>query len=647
MLFSVAWAAFWEADAPVALMADEAASGSGDSASSGGSVTSGDSAGSGEDFEPIQLPAPVRLGWGRDYRFLLELYRKQKPDSVLTDEFGVEYVDCPGMMYWSVEGENQRQYRIDLYRQDPEEGNVLIETVKEWKVTGSGTMDSNFRFFWDARSSGDYYFTVRALGDGVEYVDSEIAQSNVWTYEAPEDRLTRPTRPHWKNVSEASTAFIYPPSDEEAVDNLYRIGYQARWWYAAALTNDTTEKIVQDDDASGGLVTKSGDDIGDTQEDLTKPKEVGTVLTFYPRHYEFKPSDKMIGEYGSGYYSVQVRALSGDINKARPSDWSELSMARYVSAVDEDLTTIVERVDRNTDEFNRQLAINNVRKFGTYKLIELMAADVNNTGAVAAIKQLEDTTGNYAQVVVSGGLNELFPEQTIGVVGAGLNVDLGQTVVFHLGAAHADEVPSTLYSHAVRFSMQLLDTNGASLTPNGTELKVPAKITLPVPDSINPTFFVILHHRMDGTVETLPHVSLRKVTEKVKVTVDAGTSTQSGGETGAQTQTEKTVDKWYASFVITNFSDFTMAEAKAFLEAKAVGGNVSASYRFQTDGVQTALCAVRNPAGRVIAVAKLDPTETKKTVTIPCDGIPDRVKLFLLDAHSAPVCAALDVSVTK
>lgn len=621
IFLSAGWMTLLEADASVRLLVEDGATtGSGDSVSSGGSVTSGDSVSSGgsvtsgDDLGPIQLTAPTRIGWGRDYRFLLELYSKQSPESIRTDELGVEYVDCPGMMYWSVDDQNQRQYQLDLYQQDPDEGPVLIETVKEWKTTGSGKMDSNFRFFWNIRSSGEYYFTVRALGDNIDYLDSEIAKSDVWTYEAPEAQLTRPTRPRWKNVSEASTAFIYPPADDTAIDEAYRIGYQARWWYAAALTKDDEEEVV--DDSNGASTVVRADD-GDT-EDPTKPKEVGTVLTFYPKHYEFKPSDKMIGDYGSGYYSVQIRALSADVAKARPSDWSELSMVRYVAEEDEDLQTIVDRVDRNTDDLNRQLAINNVRKFGTFKLTELMAADVNNTGAVAAIQKLENTTGNYAQIVVSGGLDELFPEQTISVVGAGLNVDLGQTVVFHLGAAHADEVPSTLYSHAVRFSMQLLDKNNASLTPNGTELKVPVKITLPIPDTINPSFFVILHHRIDGTVETIPHVSLRKVE-----------------------------DKWYASFIVTNFSDFTMAEAAAIAEAEAVTGGVSVSYRFKTAGVETAFCAVRDAAGRIRAVVELERTETRKTLTIPCKGIPDSVKFFLLDARSAPVVASLTVPVTQ
>ena len=653
-MFNVAWATLGDGGASVALMADAAETGSGGSVASGDVVT------------PPQLSAPTRLGWGRDYRFLLELYRKQQPKRILTDDFDKEYVECPGMIYWSTDGVTQGRYRIEVYQYEEGAESTPVEIVEEWKSSGSGTMESVFHFFSNTRAGGDYYFTVRALGDGRAYADSEVAQSEIWTYEAPTGRLTAPARPRWKNVSESSVAFIYPPTEESnSLDSRYRIGYEAQWWYVAALSSESVEEVIRDESASGVVKTETEEDGDAEKEDPTKPKEVGSVLTFYPRHYEFKPSEKMIGQYGSGYYFVQIRSLSGDIEKARPSDWSQPSMVRYIAGNDEDLATIVNRVDKNTDDTNRQLAINNVRKFGTAKLVELMAADANNTGAAGDIQRLEAVTGNEAQIVVSGGLNELFPESSVSVIGAGLNVDLGQTVQFHLGAAHADEVPSTLYSHAVRFSMQLLDTNGASLTPNGTELKVPAKITLPVPDSINPNSLVILHHRMDGTIETLSHVALRKVTEKVKVvtTVETGTSTQSGGgmstqsgggtstqsgdATSTQTQTEKTVDRWYASFIVTNFSDFTMADTTAFLEAKAAANGVSVSYRFRTDGVKTALCAVRDAAGQMIALAPLDLTTTQKTVTIPCDGAADSVKLFLLDANSAPVDAALTVRVMK
>ncbi len=339
-------------------------------------------------------------------------------------------------------------------------------------------------------------------------------------------------KPRWKGTSEAATVFIYPPTDDEneannGLDDAYRIGYEARWWYTKALTNDDEEEgddtgstpVVDTGDSgdsgdsdtgdsgdsdtgdSGGSDTgdsgdsdtgdsgdsdtgdSGGSDTGDSgnsdtgdsgdsdtgdsgdsggtkintdKDDPTKPVEAGTILTFYPRHFEFQPSEKMLADFGSGYYAVQIRALSGAIDAARPSEWSELSIVRHIDAANDNLLTIVERVDENTDATNRQLAINNVRKFGTFRLVEMMNADKDNTGAVAAIAQLEDVTGNYAQVVVSGGLEELFPDSKINVVGAGLNVDLKESVIFHLGAAHADEVPSTLYSTNSASSLGIL-----------------------------------------------------------------------------------------------------------------------------------------------------------------------------------------------
>ena len=643
-------------DTPAWLFADDGDSGDSDTGDSGDSDTgdSGDSdtGDSGDSEEIIQLTPPMTVGWGRDYHFLMEFYKKQKSDEIKTDENGVEYVPCPGMMYWSIDGDNQRKYAIDLYFDDPEGAPVLVESLKEWTVSGDRKMESNFRFFWSTRVSGDYYFLIRALGDGIYCSDSEAKESEVFTYEAPEGQLSRPSRPRWKGTSEAATVFIYPPTDDEneannGLDDAYRIGYEARWWYTKALTNDDEEEgddtgstpVVDTGDSgdsgdsdtgdSGGSDTgDSGDsDTGDSgdsggtkintdKDDPTKPVEAGTILTFYPRHFEFQPSEKMLADFGSGYYAVQIRALSGAIDAARPSEWSELSIVRHIDAANDNLLTIVERVDENTDATNRQLAINNVRKFGTFRLVEMMNADKDNTGAVAAIAQLEDVTGNYAQVVVSGGLEELFPDSKINVVGAGLNVDLGESVIFHLGAAHADEVPSTLYSNAVRFSMQLLDTHGASLTPNSTELRVPAKITLPVPSTINPQFFVVMHHRMDGTVETLSNVSLRKVNSQ-----------------------------WYASFVVTNFSDFTMAEQNAFLEASKTADGVSVSYRFKAANVKSAFCAVRDKSGRVLTVAALTPSETRKTVQIPCHGVAASVKLFPLDGNRVPAFSALTASV--
>ena len=637
---------------------------SGDSGDAGDSGDSGDAGDSGETepIELIQLTPPEVVGWGRDYRFLLELYRTQKPDEIKTDAAGAEYVECPGMIYWSIDGENQGHYRIDLYRRD-DGNNVLLETAENWDSSGKSGFDSNFRFFWSSRISGVYYFTIQTIGDGVRYESSETKQSEDWTYEAPEHQLTQPSRPRWKNVAEANTAFIYPPlesGDNAETDSLYRIGYQARWWYSSVLKTPTDdgeseEEIVVDAGDSGdssdtgessdagdggdssdtGESSDAGDggdssdtgDSGDSQTptaptkkpDPSIPKEIGMVLTFYPRHFEFRPTEKMLGEYGSGYYSVQIRALSGDIAQAAPSEWSELSMVRHIEAENLDLEEIVGRVDKNTDAFNRQLAINNVRRFGTERLREMMSADVDGTGAASYLAALEDELGQEANVVVSGGLDEIFPEETVSVIGAGLNVDLGQSVIFHLGQAQHEEVPSTLYDHALRFSMQLLDTNGASLTEGGTDLAVPIRITLPVPDTLNPRFLVILHHRTDGVIEKIPTISVRKIK-----------------------------GQWEASFLVTSFSDFTFAEEAVELEARRMADGVSVSCRLRDAApVKTAFCAILDASGQTCAVAALEPSETRKSAVIPCDGASAaRVKLFLLNDQNAPLRPAAEVPVS-
>ncbi len=92
---------------------DTGDSGDSDTGDSGDSDTgnSSDTGDSGDSEEIIQLTPPMTVGWGRDYHFLMEFYKKQKSDEIKTDENGVEYVPCPGMMYWSVNDENQRRYR--------------------------------------------------------------------------------------------------------------------------------------------------------------------------------------------------------------------------------------------------------------------------------------------------------------------------------------------------------------------------------------------------------------------------------------------------------------------------------------------------------------------------------------------------------
>ena len=65
-------------------------------------------------------------------------------------------------------------------------------------------------------------------------------------------------------------------------------------------------------------------------------------------------------------------------------------------------------------------------------------------------------------------------------------------------------------------------------------LEVPVKITLPIPETINPDWIAILHYNLDGSYQQVP----------IKTYLEG--------------------EQWYVSFVLTSFSDFTMTEETGF-----------------------------------------------------------------------------------
>ena len=67
--------------APVRLLADEG--GAGESAGNGENSDTGDSSGNGEEEpedEIVPLTPPSKVGWGRDYHFLLNLSKQQNSE---------------------------------------------------------------------------------------------------------------------------------------------------------------------------------------------------------------------------------------------------------------------------------------------------------------------------------------------------------------------------------------------------------------------------------------------------------------------------------------------------------------------------------------------------------------------------------------
>ena len=196
--------------------------------------------------------------------------------------------DIPGTVSWK-RGLDQARYNVHLYRVT--EGPGEDEEVACWTDWHSATnadayLSSPAFLNGDAEhidfESGTYYFTVQALGDGINYDDGAVATSETWTYTKPETKLPVLTGTAWKNGDMVWAA----PAD---LAGYY--GYETNVYFAAA-DEDTPELI-------GGT----------------------TALDFDTVDYL---DDYLIESYGEGCYWFRVRAISFDITKRCNSDWSEL-----------------------------------------------------------------------------------------------------------------------------------------------------------------------------------------------------------------------------------------------------------------------------------------------------------------------------------
>ena len=236
--------------------------------------------------------------------------------------------------------------------------------------------------------------------------------------------------------------------------------------------------------------------------------------------------DSMIQRYGNGYYYFKVRTLSDDIAVACNGVWSELSKPYIVTELSQsvvtELNTIIDTA-ATADEAREA-----IQSMDTEELKSAMLADQSNTGTLDKITQLEEVVGGSASIEVSDDVTA-FDQNKISVIGANLNnaASEEEPVALVIDKPKKEDVIPAAYDNsvAVRFSMTLENV------ADPENLEVPVKITLPVPSTINPEFLVILHyHAATGEVEELnPYVY---------------------SENG----------QYYASFVLTSFSDFVMTQ---------------------------------------------------------------------------------------
>ena len=439
-----------------------------------------------------KLGTPVDLSWGTRYDYDLQ-YDASSDKMIIT---GYNPISQPGIMSWKTVLPDQAQAKVVIYNAADN------QPVADIWCGFDPQLQPEYRSIEDFAlkdlESGDYYFTVQSMADYKTYRNSDIAESGTYHYVKPSAKLSPCTDLHWadKNDEFVSWAQYQLPTVLSG-----SAGYEIDFFYSPTENGDY--------EYFGGVFSSSPDGIPSGEEPL---------------------EDHFLQEKGVGYYKFRVRLISTNIEAISNSEWSELSPALDVKTIPDginaDLDAIISDPNVNTPQDVR----NAVQSLDTTDLKTALVTDQDNTKTTKKLKELEDKVGGPAAVIVTPGASA-FKQSEVSIVGANLNTNTSENpdsnpITLIVDKPVQNHVIPELYnsSVAVRFSMTLQNVK------NPKALEVPVKITLPVPESINPEFLVILHYHLEGSHELIrPYVH------------------QVGG-------------KYYADFVLTSFSDFIMTQ---------------------------------------------------------------------------------------
>ena len=445
------------------------------------------------------------------------------------------------------------------------------------------------------RESGDYYFTVQAVGDEEQYKDSPVVTSPIWHYERPEAELTAPTGLHW----EGQTACWSDESNHAA--DLY--GYEIQFRCVAPETGaetGTKYTLTMDELSSGGLKHT----LQDWVKDLL----------------------------GSGTCQFRLRAVSGDITRFRHSQWSAFSaestqltapstvakaldqlLEKYQPAegsttlTDEDAESLKQAVATKKDELERTLC---------------SGADSSN-GVADKLQALEDLVGGPASVTVTGAAPKEIKDAQKGVsiVGASLNGTAGSAVSLKIDKAETVSAETPInpaqYHNTIPFSMTLAGVNAQE---QHQSLAVPVLITLPLPDSINPNFLVLLHKIGDTWEEIFPY----------------------------QVFYDETLEQDCVRFTVTSFSDFAFAQQLSCGIQQLVAENGQLTVCATAD-VKKVVAAVYDGSGKQLgcAAAAAGTAGGTLTLNLPALKTGATVRVFFLKENGQPACPAAEQNIRR
>lgn len=421
-----------------------------------------------------QLGTPTELQWGKEYSWVL---------NEQTGNWEVGLRDHAGYMTWRRAEPDQGEARVKIY---DEEGTLVNSGRWVFGSTYKPEYRSIDNFIMMDPESGTYYFTVQSRADNTGYYSSNVAESEtMFKYTKPNKQLGSCSNMTW------NWPYLNWTAPAGAADGTT---YDVEYYYSE--TPDGEKQYA------GGSWGMSGCE-------------------------DWIP-DGVIANYGSGYYYFKVRAITHDITKVCNGEWSDYSEAFNLN---EQVQNVKQDLDNISTKAGEEEIRQSVQDLDTDALKGAMLADKGSDGVIDQLTELENAVGGAAPVTVSDEV--AIDGNKVSVVGANLNDAAAEStdpIALVLDKPEKDHVLDAAYDNsvAVSFSMTLDNVEDAE------NLAVPVKVTIPVPDGVNPNFLVILHYKQNGEIEELMD--------------------------GIGAHVYKEGGQWYASFVLTSFSDFAITQ---------------------------------------------------------------------------------------
>lgn len=441
------------------------------------------------------------------------------------------------------------------------------------------------------RESGNYYFTVQAVGDEEQYKDSPVATSPIWHYERPEAELAAPTGLHWE-------------------------GQTACW----------SDEVNRAADLYGYLI-----------QFRCKDPETGNAVSTYDM-YDIESlafgglkdtlDDQILERLGSGTCQFRIQALSRDITRIRHGQWSEFNevgtQLTAPSTVAEALNQLLTEYQPKAGESTTldETQANALKSAVAAKKDELertlfSGADSSN-GVAGKLQALEDLVGGPASVTVTENAPAAIAQSGVSIVGASLNGAARSAVSLKIDKAETVSAETPInpaqYHNTIPFSMTL---KGVDAQEQHQPLAVPVLITLPLPASIRPSFLVLLHKVGDTWHEIFPYQILYN--DELK--------------------------QYCVRFTVTSFSDFAFAQ-QLFCGIERLWPALGQLTVCATADVKKVVAAVYDGSGKQLGCAA-SAIENGGTLTLNLPALKTgvTVRVFFLNETGQPVCPAAEQNI--